>query len=1060
MSNWYSIPEEGWLFNNVSNYLYNDINVLNGFALLVYAGPFKKFLPKKTYKFRAKIRDLKDLQTGGIYIITQWGEQFTNKSFTALETNDGFLTFYSSPRFEINESNNPNRFFGVFDVPSGSNPIIYSTQQVDQWGYIRFRDLQSRFGATHGIYSIDIKEIDWNIHGWSWLESNNYTPGQALNGTNRSNGWSYFGVSGSTPEYYQWAFLNGYGDDTCKEVAQPAGRLTTEVGQPTSVIDDYSIINHLSRYVDYSFFNLYFSHDIAQTGAANNGFRLVLSKDEPYTGPSLSFFNNWLDNSTVIVTFTQSGPTSSAFFGLNGNQYISFIGDTAPYSCSASEYGSIVINISNLKIEGGYASENNRLYPVNQDFETGISSVTYSSIIGSGNTIDPNNPPIISQVFSRIGNGTFKTGIWENGVWNNGWRLDESVKEFDDVDISISILSDIKWRFRIIGPSESVSSFSVGDEITIGNIIAIDINERRRLMKDKYRIISLDPTGVNNRTGFIFVEFNTTFPIRRIERDSKKHRIKVTKNGWLSGAFLNGYFTGVWNFGLFKGYPLITEMFNTNWIDGVFDGGHFQSEYYVSGTFSDTVFRNNKVGITFSTPHNLKVGDILEIELDDQEFNRAYNGETKVNEVISDFEIVTDIDYILKRSGLESGKYSTQIATGLIQNMKFNSRNISRKTSTETINTDEVFTYNSWIDVNYMDDSAVNVGRQQTRINTASRKSFSENNLYGYPTDDVLSSDSTFRDSYTLNFREYKLGNKWKIFNDYIGDSSKFTEYFGTGSEDTQLFLDQGWTFSKFSNNSITFSRTNDTGDLDIKGEELKIESILNGGVLDISQPNVNINNRNNTSIERERYNLVEFDLITYSVVNKPTPEPIDIFIKPYIPFIHFDNINKTTRNILINNIQTPTDVSSEYLPIYRNIEHTSTKKRKKVEFFFNKRNLSMNFTGGGTDNTQKSEFIINNLKIYEVDMIPFFQYFIDININKSIQVPFQGIAPYIDYENSDFSFIDSINIGLDSINVQSTLALFSGVGQGIVSAGPQLGGSIVSVVIIGGGSGLGDTDG
>ena len=48
----------------------------------------------------------------------------------------------------------------------------------------------------------------------------------------------------------------------------------------------------------------------------------------------------------------------------------------------------------------------------------------------------------------------------------------------------------------------------------------------------------------------------------------------------MSGGFLNGYFRGVWNYGLFKGYPLITEMYDTHWIDGVFDGGHFTSEQY------------------------------------------------------------------------------------------------------------------------------------------------------------------------------------------------------------------------------------------------------------------------------------------------------------------------------------------------------------------------------------------------------------------------------------------------------------------------------------------------
>jgi hypothetical protein len=199
----------------------------------------------------------------------------------------------------------------------------------------------------------------------------------------------------------------------------------------------------------------------------------------------------------------------------------------------------------------------------------------------------------------------------------------------------------------------------------------------------------------------------------------------------------------------------------------------------------------------------------------------------------------------------------------------------------------------------------------------------------------------------------------------------------------------------------------------------------------------LNINSRNLEKIEKDRYTVVEFDLVTYSVAPKQTSELKDLkFGSIYEPYIHFNNINKTKRDISILGQPISSDVPAEYLPIYRNIEHLDSRKKRKIEFFFNKRNLSMNFTGGGIGNLTKSDYIINNLKIYEVDMIPFFQYFIDVNINKSIQIPFQGIAPYIDYESSDFSFIDSISIGLDSISIESTTGLFSGVGQGVISGG------------------------
>ena len=66
--------------------------------------------------------------------------------------------------------------------------------------------------------------------------------------------------------------------------------------------------------------------------------------------------------------------------------------------------------------------------------------------------------------------------------------------------------------------------------------------------------------------------------------DSSDHIIYVTKNVWLSGAFLNGYFSGVWTYGLFKGYPYITRMVDSHITDGIMDGGRFGSSL---GTYSD-----------------------------------------------------------------------------------------------------------------------------------------------------------------------------------------------------------------------------------------------------------------------------------------------------------------------------------------------------------------------------------------------------------------------------------------------------------------------------------------
>ena len=81
---------------------------------------------------------------------------------------------------------------------------------------------------------------------------------------------------------------------------------------------------------------------------------------------------------------------------------------------------------------------------------------------------------------------------------------------------------------------------------------------------------------------------------------------------------------------------------------------------------------------------------------------------------------------------------------------------------------------------------------------------------------------------------------------------------------------------------------------------------------------------------------------------------------------------------------------------------------------------------------TQTSTYIIDNLNFYEVNMIPFFQYFTIDSINNGVEIPYQGISPFIDYSNANFNFIDNIAIGLDSIQTQNSNTAVSGIGAGI----------------------------
>ena len=76
-----------------------------------------------------------------------------------------------------------------------------------------------------------------------------------------------------------------------------------------------------------------------------------------------------------------------------------------------------------------------------------------------------------------------------------------------------------------------------------------------------------------------------------------------------------------------------------------------------------------------------------------------------------------------------------------------------------------------------------------------------------------------------------------------------------------------------------------------------------------------------------------------------------------------------------------------------------------------------MFFRGNGLVGENISSMVIDNLKLYEVDMIPFFQYFDSGNINKSVYIPYQATAPKVGTEN-EFSQGDASPYGFDSFKI------------------------------------------
>lgn len=979
---------------------------------LTWVDVSKTFRSDRNYQIQTYVRNYNFLgsQFSNFQLSPSGGEIFkyhTTNFMIPPSPGNGYLYTYSSPLSNITTTNyvryEANAFFGTNSSPS------------------------------EGIYGMQMNELKWKIQGFSWFRLNPLITSSSATGD--ALGWHYDSVNNS----FLWL-------DHPTNTKYPAGG---NYNQKVANIG-YRTNNYISRLVNYSFFNISFSYQ-KLNGNSNDMLKIYLSPSIWSTGTGSQTLPI---GTTLIATMSMSGSTFSSFYGLPGNQYIYIVGPTT------SNASGVYFAISNLKIEGGYHPGNNLQYLMTNSgsysnpttlYPIGLTGATYTAYSGYGNTVNATNSLTIFAVNALIGNGTFKAGIWENGVWNSGWRYDNNLHEFYSIGTYFEFNRSKQWRFVLNGPESSVANFNIGDKVSIGNIVAIDINEDRKLIKSYFNVINKSSTS-------IIVELTNNFPLRRIEIDSPNHRIYVTKNIWLSGGFLNGYFRGVWNYGLFKGYPRITEMYDTHWIDGIFEGGHYYSDK-LDVYFTDTVYvapsgatgEAPKLGLTFSSPHRLNVGDLIKIDKNNKSINPQYDGYVRVTSVPNEYQIVTDKDWG-NSSTNEDGWIYTNISSGVIQNFTFDSKNISKITSIQSLDSSSVFSYNSWIDVSYAPHTAVSIGKPQFQMDTNTDKPYSENNLFGYPTYDVLSSTSKFRDSYSLQQRSYKLGTKYKIYNDFIGDSSKFEDPIGYGTPsmtakwpsinaDPQLLIDQGWTYSIINPIGFTISRTIDSGIDPIVGEELKIESLGVGGVLDFMDVGTGILNRAVGSVEKFRYAMVEFDLVTYSVSTFTYSKKTSMGKgAPYAeqPIIHFNNLNYITRDVVFSNGTFSAVLDASYLPVYKNINHILTEYEgnytKKYEYFYNKRNLSMYFRGSGLFGSEQSILIIDNLKFYELDMIPFFKYFENDNINVGIQVPYQGIAPFIDYTNSNFSFIDNISIGFGSIQTVQSFTPFSGVGIGIGS--------------------------
>lgn len=524
-------------------------------------------------------------------------------------------------------------------------------------------------------------------------------------------------------------------------------------------------------------------------------------------------------------------------------------------------------------------------------------NIVYSGIGFS----DQSNP---SQINTRFGNGQFLSGIWENGVWNEGWREDltviwcDNLSTFDGSLKPKSYKNDVwTWTFELnvlnSNPSNGlISDLQVGDKVSVGNIVTIDLNGNRRLIRDWMAITATSSTKLT-------LEVNINFPIRSIQKDSEEHLIYLTKNVWLNGIFLNGRFKdGVWNNGLFKGYPYITVMEDSQWIDGIFKGGRFTG---LTGSYFD----NN----------------------------------------------ANELEY--HKSVIQKFDFFDENVSGLPFKFKFN----------------------SWIDVNYYQTEGVNINRTNNVYKTTPlgfTASFIENNHYGYPTKDVLESNSTIRNAFDLNERTYRLGWKWKEYDDFLIEVGNFQDinqitftnsstasYNGFGVSN---LLNDGWTFSYLSNDVDGFGTSSNSissniGNLD--SEWL----YLSGGRLspDVLPPDDNANftvdffDNTNVSIDKLRYSFIEIeaDNLGFTISNNSIVNPL-VFYNNYP-----GSYSIAANNILFNG-------NNITIPVSQITSETVVNQR---EYFYNKRDLKMLIFAGGTYSLR-----FKKIRYVETDMIPFTQ--------------------------------------------------------------------------------------
>ena len=345
---------------------------------------------------------------------------------------------------------------------------------------------------NRGTFQQIVKKEEWTANGyltryfnWTQLDSR-LIPGLPIAISTGSGIFTIQAPSDATPYVNS---QSGFAGSSIYKQSERLYALTDDgTGLTTSIFTQSGILHNVSIDV----YNYYGRTDLL-VNVANNVYR------ETVLTTGLKTFNYSFESDTP-ETFTAS------------TLYIERVTYENPDNSSIQVYPAKI-----NRLESFYDDViNNRLYKFGTYSTPFVYGPTGSTVSLPGRLLTgliTNN----EAVSVKFGNGAFKLGLWENGYWNNGWRAawNDSEKEYylysDVVQGGFLQVIENLWIVKLKALTNT-DGLSVGDRVSIGNLVFVDINEKRRLVKSWYRVI-------NKTTDEITVENNVNFNVRRIEKN-------------------------------------------------------------------------------------------------------------------------------------------------------------------------------------------------------------------------------------------------------------------------------------------------------------------------------------------------------------------------------------------------------------------------------------------------------------------------------------------------------------------------------------------------------------